>query len=340
MISSIFNSKWFVFLKAPFIAIAILAGMEAAVRNLLPQDPFAGYLISSRFASEEVPAWIIINTKLKGLSSRRADFVLVGDSSGFFGVRPNYVNSELGERRLINMACCIATKYAGYRYIAQYVARRQTRTRYMVVHLTAFVLHKDGPGTMDKVIYDGFISPLRFFRDSAIARFRSVAANLVQQRKLSSKVDMRTLLAGGAVLPNGKTRVEPNNQWYLKMLKAGGWAPIPSIQRPITKKQCDVFFSAGRPGLRAVFEGFKDFTDRHGLKLVLVFNPSPCPRQGRGEAFLKILRAFQNDHRDVLVPFSPFEYWPPDQFNDPMHLMPEAAAKHSKRLGRYLSTLP
>jgi hypothetical protein len=336
MISSIFNFKLVKRLRGVLGGLVIVMGVELFVATYYPnRDIFNGYLISSNFGREENPARVVVNTKLKGVARQEADFVLVGESSGFFGVQPHVVNAAMGGRRLINLACCTITKNSGYRHMARYAIERQERIKYLVVHLSAIVFTVEDEGGLAGPIFEGYISPLRHIRDSGLAQYRALAANLVHRREASNQIGLKVLLAGGT------GGIEGTSSWYEEMVSNGGWMPIPSKQVPITKEDCDNFLSTGSTGeYREAFDWFKAFADEYQLGVVLAFNPIPCPDISDVNGFGEVVRQFDRENPDVYVPFSPFDYWPSDLFSDPMHLTPDGAALHSERLGRFLASLP
>ena len=332
-------------------ALAILVAIEAAVQlKWNPNEFDRTSFLQFGFARGEPPQRAFMYHKIKEFSYSEPVIVQSGDSSGFYGIKPLQIMQHLPDGvSYLNMSCCANLGFRGYYNVFQYMAERNSSVRYFVLHFTPYTMPQpelwddDGAalwGTPDikvfgNAIYQEFMGPWRMFQLPLLAYRRQVT-------------DFVYYL-GGLGAPSGRPLLD--NPDYFKFLElfqtTRGWMPENDVRVQVPPSECmtgnPTFFDASKlervTYLEHILGEFASLAQRHGVTLVVVFQPVAC-KQGPANAMARdVIERFKRAHPDVEVPFPLIETWPSEVFSVPAHVKHEFTDLINDRLGKAMAEI-
>ncbi len=333
--------------------IALLVILCAEVSYLLivkpPRTERTNFLQFS-FATPETPQRLFVYHKLEYFADSKPKIVIAGDSSGFYGIRPSRVMEHLPVgTKVVNMSCCANLGFRGYYNIFDYMIEHNPSVRYIVLYFTAYTMPSsplwDGDGaqlwanTSLKVfggdVWREFLSPWTFFQVPTLAARRSVTDYVYY---LGHRFKQRD----APLLDNA------NYLLFLSMFRGtDGWMPENDHRTPIASSECMIqtpeFFDlrhlSWRTYLEDVLETYAGLARKHGVTLVVAFQPTACVRGPGSERARAVIGAFKSGNPEVEIPFDITETWPADSFSVPAHVRDEFSPAVSDRLGGALAEI-
>ncbi|QND70330.1 hypothetical protein [Tardiphaga robiniae] len=339
--------------KAWIAAAIFILVVEAGIYIYKAPDPFdRTNFLQFSFLRDETPQRLFVHEKIKAFAFSNPDIVQSGDSSGFHGIDPRIVRSDLPpSTSYLNMSCCANLGFRGYYNILDLMARNNSSIKYMVLHVTPYTMPR--PETWDSdgaalwavtelkvfgdAVYDAYLSVWRIFQIPSLAYRRRVTDYFYYADGFFNEPD-RPLL---------------NNAHYLEFLKvfreSSGFLHETDARVEVSSAECEVpplsFFKLremrSKTYLEEVLDSYADLAARHRAKLVVVFQPVACSLgTGNGSREARtVIDNFKRAHPEVEIPFPLIETWPADMFSVPAHVKAEYSDKIGHRLGRALAEI-
>src|SRR6266478_2328678 len=78
---------------------------------------------------------LVLSEKLQAVENANPDFITVGDSSGFFSLNPEIIDTYLPGKHLFNTSTGANHAFDGYFATAEYVLRRKPSVKHVVLHM-------------------------------------------------------------------------------------------------------------------------------------------------------------------------------------------------------------
>ena len=125
----------------------------------LMHDPYRGELF------DRVEMYV----RLSHLENSDPEIISVGDSSGFFSLQSTIVNRYTHGRKFLSLNTGANQAYIGYRAIAEYMLRRSTNIKYVVLYLFPQILPQEAvieKADLGPITEDSLVS-LKSYRDAA-----------------------------------------------------------------------------------------------------------------------------------------------------------------------------
>jgi hypothetical protein len=338
--------------KPLFLALLVIVLTERATTLLdIPQQYNTDLLTLAPQQKERITS-IFITEKLNRLNDIPAQYFQVGDSSGFYGVKPLTVTKAMGNGATwLNFGCCGRAGFVGYRLISDEILHRQAkignRPTHMVLAMTPYY------------------PPVQEFEDSELAQslditfaqkwrphfyvagWRLALTNLLyvgdwDQGFLDDRVDIYWYLPFSQVRPELE-RIHESNGW---MIRPGAEIPFPTdaCDFEIEYEKTGIFKvrdALGRTLFRRELDATAEFARSRNLQLVVVFDPVPCQEQGSEDARIlqADLEAFRAKFPEVAIPLPLVRTYPATLFKDRWHLNGDGAERNSEEIGRALRDL-
>ncbi len=345
MILSIFNFKslslYLKSFKGVFIALVLILMSELTVMVLVKnarKEAAANSLLELNYLKEDVGQKYVIGYKNYVFFNRKAEFIQIGDSSGFYGVKPNTINQYLHGMHYINTNCCADTGWNGYRYTAEHFLRKNKKAKFLILHITPYSLPGQFKDGFSSHLYDVISSFWRGFYTLPSICFRKKITEFIY-RKQGQDIgkDFITRFMG---------EYAPKNMNYIKFLSDNnGWMPYnrktPSWeQMPLGKCGPGIIenFSDTKNHVSMIdhMKKIKELADEYNTKMIVIFNPVACHASEEIKPIVDEIEKFKKENPDVFIPFDFIRTWEKNDFSDQWHLTPEAAERHSQLIGEAL----
>lgn len=351
---SISASKMFLMAFMPWIlALIVLLLIETGIKLVFhPHEFDRTNFLQFSFAQDETPQRAFIYHKVREFADSNYTIVQSGDSSGFFGIKPEQIMEYLPDGiTYLNMSCCANLGYRGYYNLLWLMAERNPSVKYIVLYISPTIMPRaefwdtDGAALWQdpslKVfggdIYREFLSGWRIFQLPSLA-FRREVTNKVY--KLSGKF-------GSTDRPISNN---PRYEQFLQMYRdTFGWMPEndPRVQVPASECQMqahqffDISSLSWKTYIEEVLDEFASLARRMGVTLIVAFQPVACTF-GTGKGSLeahKALEQFKINNPDVEIPFKLIETWPSHYFSVPAHIKNEYIHLIGERLGKAMAEI-
>ncbi|HZL59467.1 MAG TPA: hypothetical protein VFC38_07180 [Stellaceae bacterium] len=281
--------------------------------------------------------------RLSHLEDSEPDIISVGDSSGFFSLQSTIVNRYTNGLKFLSLNTGANQAFIGYQAIAEYMLRRSSHIKYIVLYLYPQLVPSDivlSVADLGPITYEDLVS----LKSSATppSAFLSPYA--------------KALLFAGQHFHAGDP---PNNHMPSLQLAstvddALGWLPEFDVRidrvnyrvpfYPDTRSDWSNLLGLGDPSSAvANLNLFYDMVRRHGARLVVAFAPMPSralvPGDPNVHAIDRALARFQSEHPDVKLLFPFVTRWGSEKFGMFNHISREYTFLSSERLGRALGRL-
>ena len=122
-----------------FFFIEIFNYLRIGKKNIINAS-IENSFFDNKFKRFDVGQKYMILYKSQIFKENNADFIQIGDSSGFFGIQPNIVNSYLNGLNYINLSCCADSGWDGYVYTANYFLKNNPNVSNLVLYITPYSL--------------------------------------------------------------------------------------------------------------------------------------------------------------------------------------------------------
>lgn len=326
-----------------FAALLCFALIEALVGHGLTREQIEKQaertaLLEYNYLKRDVGQKYSVSYKAWLFAGAPAEFVMIGDSSGAYGVKPHIVERYLNGATLINANCCADVGWKGYAYLADYFLSHNPRAKYLLLHVTPYSMPRQFGEGFSGDVYGVFAAPYRGVYRLPSLYYRGRVLNAAYRytpdyRAREERDVMDNLGVAPQDLPQGKSLVDT-------MRDTGGWLPydVKPHRKDMPVGECGPRINEYAFGRRKqstvpkALSRIADVAERHGVKLMVVFNPVAC-RDNAGMDRLRgeIEEVAAQRHIALLMPF--IRTWPAASFSDEWHLNPQGAEKHSRETG-------
>jgi hypothetical protein len=294
---------------------------------------------------------LVIQRKLSEMVSAQPDIVQVGDSSGFFGIRPNTVMKDIGGLQYFNLSCCAGTGFDGYYDIATFAAAHVPNLRAVVVYLTPNNLPRPGSNEAEPELgatklHDSFVGPWAFIKFPSMLLRPTVTDNvytlfgLIEARRHRSPGNAAVVAMEQSVRDergwwpeHDPRRVGAREKQFFRNLCGDD-----DVIQGLTIDSLTTSDGDFRP--LGVFDKFAAFAESRGKKLIIVFHPHPCRHWDDRiqRALAKAVSSLKSKYPNLSVyPEELFEHWPRETFSGADHLRVGYERHASQRLGVFLA---
>ena len=339
--------------KAWIVAAIAIVAIEGGVYAARQPSRFdSTNFLQFSFLRDETPQRLFMYHKLASFAESEPTIVQSGDSSGFYGIEPEAIMHYLPEGvSYLNLSCCANLGFNGYYNVFRFMAERNKKLRYFVLHITPYTMPRpelwdnDGAAlwgdTNIKVfgdaIYREFMSPQHYAYPPSLAFRRNVSDRVFYLNGLLGSLD-RPLL---------------QNENYLEFLRiyksTRGWMPENDVRNGVYASECDIpeseFFDvrhlAWKTYTEGVLDAYAELAQKYQKTLIVVFQPVACVYgTGRGSAKTRqAIEHFKSEHPEVEVPFPLITTWSADLFSVPAHIVHEHTELLSERLGPVMADI-
>jgi hypothetical protein len=313
-------------------------------------------LFDNKFRHEDASEKSVLRYKVDLFLKAKAEFTMVGDSSGFFGVRPTILKEYLGDKNFSNISCCATVRWDGYALIADHFLSNNNNAEYLVLYVNPYSLPMvyKGKGDTSALIKGAFgnSGTARFFKlfhYIPSLYYREHVQNFIYRKEpetLSKKYE-RFLHSIGTTnfekVTNYKTA-----QLIEYIQFSGGWLPLTINKQSLLampRDLCDETMLAnfygedGRPTLNKYLLKIKKVADSNNVKMIVMFNPVSCKISEEIQPVVDDLDLFKQNNPEVYIPFNFITTWDEDEFSDQWHVSPEASIRNSHRVGKALEKI-
>lgn len=304
----------------------------------LQQDVLQRHVIYSKFMIE--------------FANVPSDALLIGDSSGFYGVQSDQVTAADPGLSFLNLGCCGDVGWTGFVYQSELALKQAVqRPKFLVLHVTPFW----GPNAK------------KFAGDNVLAvTIRDYLLRVMWWHKVvipsnGYRLRILNLVNDGVWLDDfaydsfawPTLGYPPLRTWRQEMRDGRGWVPMPvdlkdSMVKRSEPEACvfdDDYSKPSELGFGKVdllydyLKRLAELTEKAGVRFVLVTNPVPCIVQPNDPVVADALRQlarFKADYPKAIVPFDFFRQADLHRFIDRWHLNVDGGAWHSRAIGTAL----
>jgi hypothetical protein len=281
--------------------------------------------------------------RLSHVEDSEPDIISVGDSSGFFSLQSKIVNRYTEDYKYISLNTGANQAYAGYRAIAEYMLRRSSHLRYVVLYTYPQLLPQE------RVIAKADLGPIT---EESLTSLKSYitppSAFLAPYAKFDLFEDRRFHV--GDPLSNHM----PSLQLWSTVDDSLGWLPEFDVRYDRVDGRSP-FYSDTRSGwynqlgltepsmINATLDDFYLMVRGYGAQLVIAFAPlsvrTVVPEDPNIPIAERALDRFQREHPDVKFLFPLITRWGTEKFGMNNHISREYTFLSSERLGKALGRL-
>ncbi len=304
---------------------------------------------------KRVPAHVnVIHDKTHALRELNAEIIQVGDSSGFFGVRPLVVEQRIRPFTYVNLSCCANTGWPGYYEIAKYHLRRNTNIRLLVVYVTPYTPPNLWAAGMRDELARYFHNPGSRGFDTLADYFPSIRYRELINGILLSGVQRKDEKGDITSELLGKIGVSSDDvdDFFNEAVSQGhslkrifedgrGWLPY-DAKEPIKKvhrAECGpvIVSSYWREDkydqpLDYYIQLFNELATDFDVDVVFIFNPVVCDYGREASGIARDIERIDEEFDRVHFNYPYIQSAPVDWFSDIWHLKPERAELNSLRV--------
>jgi hypothetical protein len=341
--------------RALLAALAIITVTEVGYSAVDTSSPVerSSYL-NLNFNSIELFQKAIIYEKLDNAVAAAPNIIQVGDSSGFHSIVPRIVEQYLPGLTYENLSCCASTGFDGYYSIVEFMLRNTTSIKAVVLYFSwgappadIATMQSELVGGDDRV-RNAFGWPAPFISPATLSARAKVLRPIYT---LGDTFEQPGLLPFDTVWPDLIQSLRANSGWWAEhdahrtaekqmqmstmLCGPGGldWSDTSvNYARDI--------FAFRQSHTKTELRRLADLTARHHAKLIVLFQPLPCPSIAGDyiSARQSDFAALVADYSNVVVPDRALiEPWPAQWFTSFGHLRTGHEGAVSRRAGRAIA---
>jgi hypothetical protein len=336
MSSSIFSFRT---LRPFAAALAVIALTEAVVGfalrpNIVERSKFN---LLNRFQNT------VIFGKLADFADSSPDIVQVGDSAGFYGVRPDVVSRYLGGLKYLNLSCCAGMGYNAYYALADFMLQRNASIKAVVLYISLRDLPRadsmGGQAQFGDFIENSLTTPLAYLSPPTVA-LRQKIVDMIERRG-QSKLD--------AIFTDElRQSAREHNGWWAEhdrrfagAKRVAFWRENCGATGVAALDDNGTYYGEDKQSyVLSEFQRFASLAARHGAKFVVMFHPYSC--RGLNGTLLDARRAdlrmlVQRNANMVVLPQHLLDIWPTEKFVSADHLRVGYDEENFRRVGKLLA---
>lgn len=339
-----FNSQWqrVSELWFPMIfALCLIFGVELAIQ-IIRKPGFwekSTWLLHDPYRGEQFDRLITFE-KLKALEVVKPEIISVGDSSGFFSIRPNIVNHYLRGLKYFSLSTGANQAFEGYKGIAEFAIKNNPQIKHVVLNKHPPLLPSVrlfANADLAPILYDNLVG-FRSFVTPPSASLSPYAKSLFFYR---SKYNP------DAMLSTHKVYLELHHS----ILQSLGWVPEHDVRfdriaqttpfYPDTEKNAENMWGIfERSQIIDTLDDFAKMCRKYHVRLYIMFNPMSWSAIVNDEHLRiaeKNLAEFQQQNMDVIfLTHQLVNPWEPAKFGMYNHISRDCVHESSVRMGKAL----
>lgn len=329
-------------LKALLISILIIVIAELFVlyqtgyeqnRRMIGKEA----LLYLNYGREDVSQAYMIGYKNYIFFNEDAEFVQIGDSSGFYGLKPQIIQEYLNEK-YINGSCCFVMGWDGYYGIGERYLKNNKKRKYLVLYLTPYTILRSYADVNLEIRLHDLYSSLwgELYQFPSIYFRKKIVETLYYGRERQDEDRFMKYIMGEYI---------PADQNYLGFMADNlGWLPYSKkpgelAHMPVEECGPDMIKDNIKIDQNLVIDNLakiKNLSDKYQVKMILLFNPVACRESSQIKDLVDAVNKFHQKYPDVIMPFNLISTQDKEDFSDESHLNPEAAEINSARIGKAL----
>jgi hypothetical protein len=323
-----------------FIALTLIALIELLIAINGFRAPKFESMLSYKYIEGDVGQKQVVNEKLKTFVGKPAEFIHVGDSSGYYGVQSKIIEKYLPGMTYLNIGCCADTGFAGYSYIAEYLLKNNKKAKYLVFYMSPYSMPMHYKEGFSDILYRSLLNPFRFVDELPSLNYRHAVTDYVYYSRIDKNLWMNV-----KEVSEKKGEKSLMEQWIEQYPKTNGWVPVPDSPNrgiDVPTEECDIAFffdEQDNDTLKPELKRLKAVADKYKVKLIMLFNPVACTPGLKIQPILDSLNDFWKNNPDVIVPFPFIKIYPRNSFFDRWHLLEAGSIKYSKEIGKKLAEI-
>lgn len=279
--------------------------------------------------------------KLSLLSTLEVDTIIIGDSTGYYNLNSNYLDSKS-----VNLASFYFLGWDGFIKILNHNIKHNNKLKNVVISLTPNNIYQKSISNnlvndqLDRLFY----SPFKSINYLPSIAYRELIFNQLFYHPLKIKYE------NNPFHNSIKYMIDNNPNKYLININDKdiienffnlyhGWFPLTNKSK--TAKFNSIFCSFYRPNEDFEFQDnltfnlkkldqFNQIIKKHNLKLIVIFAPVPCIITKKELEFNNQIKNYQLANPDIIFPFELYYNFPVEDFADDVHLLDNASIKFSK----------
>jgi hypothetical protein len=319
-------------------ALVVIVLIEAAVAfalrpNIVERSKFN---LFDRFQDT------VVFGKLAEFVDSSPDIVQVGDSSGFYGVRPDVVMRYLGGLKYFNLSCCGGIGFETYYAMIEFMLKKNPNIKAVVVYISLRDLPR-ADSVRDHYQFGDFITnslttPFAYLSPPTVALRQRIVDMVERKRQWKLEATFTDEL---------RQSFRKHNGWWAEHDRRIAGAKRAAYWREICEADIaalanhNIYYEANkRSYVLSEFQRFASLAARYGAKFVVMFHPYSCP--GLNVALLdrrrEELRTLVKQNANMVVlPENVLEIWPTEKFTTADHLRVGYDEENSRRVGKLLA---
>ncbi len=293
-------------------------------------------ILEMSFLKKETFTKKLISVKNLFLLNQDSDILIVGDSSGLYGLKPSVIDNYFKNHKTINLSMTAEISWGGHREIADYYLKNNKNIKYLIFHFSAYGLpriieHKFSNELTDDVesIYS---QRWKIFYDIPSLYFRKDFINLLYYKIFPHNYLKEIsfyenfLNNSGVNQENIASFFDKEKGWFPLYNKMNDIIPIGNCGKFIVEDFIDL--EDNILSFRKELEQIKKFAnDRSNLKVALIFNPVACNVSDTVMPFVNELENFKKNNPNIFIPY----------FYDRAHFNNQGAEIYSNEIAKKLS---
>ncbi len=332
------------------LAIFLILAIELTVflmnnyENLL-RTIKAENILEMSFFKKEAFTKKMISVKNFFLLNQKSDILIVGDSSGLYGLKPSIIDNYFKNHKTINSSITAEISWNGHREIADYYLKNNKNIKYLIFHFSAYGLPKiiehKFSNELNENIESLYSHRWKMFYNIPSLYFRKDFVNLLYY-KIFPHQYLKNFSFYEGFLNNSGVNQENIASFFDK---EKGWLPLyDKMNDIIPVGNCGKFIVEDFINLednilsfRKELQKIKKFANNHpDLKVALIFNPVACNISDKVMPFVNELEHFKKNNPNIFIPYGYIKTYDLNYFYDRAHFNNEGAEIYSNEIAKKL----
>lgn len=300
------------------VTIVTIAVIELLLYLFHPYDPavtVSDPILHMAYYKPIRPERLIALAKFKTLVGTQAEFVQIGDSSGFVSIKPSIVNSYLPNGwAYLNTSLQVPAQFEGIATLGERALAANPKRKYLVGIFSMFHFGSRDDGFGD-AIYLSHNSSWRHLFNLPSLKYRGIVTNFLYYFK-GPKQDSETL----SHLQNLEDAVSASS----------GWIGV-DMRTSFTPHSCNVIRFEPILAMERL-ESLYTLAQKYGVKLVMVLGPVKCDSDETVHIIEKVFAQFHQKHPDVIMPLPIYNRIPEHYLGDEVHVTSKEGTEYYSKL--------
>jgi hypothetical protein len=322
-------------------SLCLILGVELAIQAIKKPGFWekSTWLLHDPYRGEQFDRLITFE-KLKALEVVKPEIISVGDSSGFFSIRPNIVNHNLRGLKYFSLSTGANQAFAGYKGIAEFAIKNNPQIKHVVLNMHPPLLPSPrlfANADLAPILYDNLIG-FRSCVTPPSASLSPYAKNLFFYR---SKYNPEALLSTHKVYLERHHSIQQSLGWVpehdIRFDRVAQLTPFYNDSEKNAENMWGIF---ERSSIMDTLDDFAKMCRKYHVRLYIMFNPMSWSAIVNDENLRiaeKKLVEFQQRNSDVIFLTQQLvNPWEPAKFGMFNHISRDCVHESSVRMGKAL----